>query len=94
MYEAQTVQLSQPRENLKQYFSKLAGLAVLLEVQSEIHIVPLENKECGCIRELNSDQRDNIFALFISSFVQNLVLEVKLLSQHVVLLESIVSVGS
>ena len=54
--KTQTMQLSQPSEYLKQYISELAGLAVLLEVPSEIHLVPLEDKECGCVRELNSDK--------------------------------------
>jgi hypothetical protein len=56
MHESHSMQLSQPSENLKQYIPELAGLAVLLEVHPEIHLVPLEDKECGCVRELNSDK--------------------------------------
>jgi hypothetical protein len=47
MHESHTMQLSQPSENLKQYIPELAGLAVLLEVHPEIHLVPLQHKECG-----------------------------------------------
>jgi hypothetical protein len=93
MNESQTVQLSQSSEYLKQYVLQLTGLAVLLEVPSEIHLVPLEDKKCSFIRELNSDQLNNIFALFNSSLVQNLVFKVELLCQHEVLFESLISVS-
>ena len=94
MHEPHTMQLSQPSENLKQYISELAGLAVLLEVHPEIHLVPLQHKECGLIWEFHSDQRNYMFALFILSLVQNLIFKVELLSEHIVLLESVVLVCS
>ena len=94
MHESHTMQLSQPSENLKQYIPELAGLAVLLEVHPEIHLVPLQHKECGLIWELYSDKGDNMFALFILSLVQYLIFKVELLWEHKVLLESLVFISS
>ena len=88
------MQFSQSTDYLQQYIFELADLSVLLEVHPEIHIETLENEEYCIIRELCSDQWNNVLALLIFCSVQNLVFKVELLCQHVVLFKSLISVSS
>ena len=88
------MQFSQSTDYLQQYIFELADLSVLLEVHPEIHIETLENEEYCIIRELCSDQWNNMLALLIFSSMQNLVFKVELLCQHKVLFESLISESS
>ena len=66
--------------------------AVLLEVRPEVHLVPFEDEEGAIVREQGVDQRDDVLAQLTLGLMHYTILEVELLRQLVVLLETLIPV--
>ena len=70
---------------LKQYICKLAVVSMMLKIESQVHVVPLEEKEYSFLSKLSLDYFNNVFAIGFSGFAYDIVLKVELLSKLIVL---------
>ena len=68
MDETEIEQLFEPSGYLKQNICELTVVPVLLEVQSQVHVVPLQNKEHSVISKLSLKHLDNMLAVRFSGF--------------------------
>jgi hypothetical protein len=85
------VQLLQSSYYLKQDVVQLTVVAVLPEVRSKVHFVPLNCKDHSILGQLSICPESNMFAIPIESLVQNVILVVELLGEHKVQLEVVIS---
>ena len=92
VHETQVVQLLQPSSHLKQYLIKLPGVAVLLKVRPEIHVVPLDVHHNCITGEESALEPSDMLTIPPHCLVQDQYFVVELLGQHVVQLEVSIAV--
>ncbi len=65
---------------------------MLLEISPEVHRIPIKPKDSAMLSKENVVEPHNMLALYLGSVMKNPVFKIELLSQRVILPETLISV--